>query len=380
MTQLSGAVLSLSGKAESATDSRFGPAPLAPALLTRLCADGCDRQLAFVLTHPSGNFLGHYLIEHLHKRGVACLALNTRYVGNDTFLLMERAIQDVGAGVTYLRDQGFKRIVLIGNSGGGALAAFYQAEADHLTINSLPDGRPFDIQPSDLPPVNAVALLAAHPSRASVLTDWLDPSVVDEGDIWRVDQSLNMFAPENGPPYASSWLARYRAAQAERNDRITELALSKLAAAEQSAKQSAIPVSDLPLVVHRTGADPRFLDLLIDADDRTVQNRQAAEASNYAANNMARMSSLRSWLSQWSIKLSRGDGPACIKRTTVPIFVVRYSADGIVYPSQIDRWNQAAGKRATSFVLQGARHFLRGQVELQGTLADLLVEWARALN
>ena len=198
--QLAGTFLNLSGKAESATDSRFGPAPLAPALLARLCADGCDRRVAFVLAHPSGNFISHYLIEHLHKRGAACLALNTRYVGNDAFLLMERAIQDVGTAIKYLRNQSFERIILIGNSGGGALAAFYQAEAEHLTIDALPDGTPFDIQASDLPPVDAVALLAAHPSRASVLTDWLDPSVVDERDVWGVDQNLNMFALENGPP------------------------------------------------------------------------------------------------------------------------------------------------------------------------------------
>jgi hypothetical protein len=95
---------------------------------------------------------------------------------------------------------------------------------------------------------------------------------------------------------------------------------------------------------------------------------------------MARMSSLRSWLSQWSIRLSRADGPACLKRTTVPVLVVRYSADGIVYPSQAEQWIHAAGKRSSIFVLTGARHFLRGQIDLQNTLADCLVDWGRTLN
>jgi pimeloyl-ACP methyl ester carboxylesterase len=136
----------------------------------------------------------------------------------------------------------------------------------------------------------------------------------------------------------------------------------------------------LPLIVHRTGADPRFLDISLDADDRIAQDRKAAKISNYAANSMARMSSLRSWLSQWSIRLSRADGPACLKRTTVPVLVVRYSADGIVYPSQAKRWIHAAGKRSSTFVLTGARHFLRGQIDLQNTLADRLVDWGRILN
>lgn len=43
--------------------------------------------------------MGHYLIQPLAERGVACLSLNSRYVGNDTLLRMERVIQDLGASV-----------------------------------------------------------------------------------------------------------------------------------------------------------------------------------------------------------------------------------------------------------------------------------------
>jgi len=80
-------------------------------------------RVAAIVMHPSSNFMGHYLIAPLAARGVACMGLNSRYAGNDTLLLMERAIQDLGAGVQFLRAQGFDRVVLIGNSGGAALSA-----------------------------------------------------------------------------------------------------------------------------------------------------------------------------------------------------------------------------------------------------------------
>ena len=379
MSAFGGKFIALSGKPEASTDSRFGPVPQAPALWSRLCDENCDRSLAFIVAHPSGNFLNHYLLGQLERRGAAALGINTRYVGNDTFLLMERAIQDLGAGVQFLRREGFKRIVLIGNSGGGSLAAFYQSQAENLTIKTLPDGTPFEIHADDLPPADAIALLAAHPSRASVLTDYLDPSVLDESNVSIGDPSLDMFNPENGPPYDREWLRRYRSAQLDRNERLTSIALSTLKNLD-TGSTSGLPITDLPLVIHRTGADPRFLDMSIDPDDRSAQNPESVRVSNYAANNMARMSSLRSWLSQWSVRCSRADGPACLSRTSVPVLAVRYSADGIAYTSHYDRWLSAAKSPPTTYLLKGARHFLRGQPEQQNQLADTLVDWARTLN
>ena len=130
----------------------------------RLAADGCGKRVAFVVIHPTSNFMGHYLIGPLQRRGRAILALNTRYVATIRALIMERAIQDLGAGVTFLRQRGYERIVLCGNSGGGSLAAFYQAEAERITITTTPDGVPFELRPEQLPPVDGMAMLAAHPA------------------------------------------------------------------------------------------------------------------------------------------------------------------------------------------------------------------------
>ena len=111
-----------------------------PKIYGRFADEGCGKDVAYVVLHPAVNFWNHYLVEPLNKRGRAILALNSRSVNNDSTLLMERIIQDVGAGVRFLRDQGYGKIVLIANSAGGPVMSLYQAQAEKLTINTTPDG------------------------------------------------------------------------------------------------------------------------------------------------------------------------------------------------------------------------------------------------
>lgn len=374
-----GQLVTIDVKPGSAGDSQSGLNLLAPKVFGRLAAEGCGKDVAFIVIHPSSNFLGHYLLGPMQQRGRALLALNTRYGGNDTALVMERCIQDLGAGVGFLREQGYKRVVLIGNSGGGSLVAFYQSQAEKLTIKTTPDGRPIDLSPADLPPVDGLAMVAAHPSRARVLTDWLDPSVYDETDMFGVDPSLDMFNPKNGPPYDSEWLTRYRAAQVARNERITDWALARIRALESNPDPE-LP-KDAPFLVYRTAADPRFVDLTIDPSDRKAgTTRGSAKSTNYGATNMGRICTLRSWLSQWSLRLSRADGPSSLEKTSVPVLAVTHSADTVVFPGQVGLWQKAAGTRCTHHVLKGGTHHLHGQPELVGELADKISEWASGLK
>jgi hypothetical protein len=43
----------------------------------------------------------------------------------------------------------------------------------------------------------------------------MDPAVTDERDPVAADPALDMFNPDNGPPYGAAFLARYRAAPPE---------------------------------------------------------------------------------------------------------------------------------------------------------------------
>jgi pimeloyl-ACP methyl ester carboxylesterase len=370
-----GQLVTIDVKPGSVSDSQSGLNLLAPKVFGRLATEGCGKDVAFIVIHPSSNFLGHYLLGPLQKRGRALLALNTRYGGNDTALLMERCIQDLGAGIAFLRSEGYKKVVLIGNSGGGSLVAFYQSEAERLTVTTTPDGRPINLSADDLPPADGLAMVAAHPGRAIVLTDWLDPSVYDENDMLGVDPALDMFNPKNGPPYDRSWVGRYRIAQVARNDRITDWALGRIRALETNPDPE-MP-KDAPFLVYRTSADPRFLDLTLDPSDRqSGTTRGSAKSTNYGAANLGRMCTLRSWLSQWSIRLSRADGPKCLARTSVPVLAVTHTADTVVFPSQVGLWAKAAGSRCTPYSLKDGTHHLHGQQKQIDELADTICDWA----
>ncbi|MDW8397831.1 MAG: hypothetical protein RMK90_04605 [Acetobacteraceae bacterium] len=369
-------LLILPGRPGAAGESQSGLNQAAPRIYGRLLAPPGARSAA-VLAHPTSNFLNHYLLAPLAARGIAALALNTRYAGNDTTLLMEQAIADLGAGVRHLREAGFGRVLLLGNSGGGALVSLYQAQAERRFLHDLPCGRPFPLAPEETPPADAIALFAAHPGRARTLLAWLDPSVIDEADPQATDPAWDMFNPANGPPYDPAWLAAYRERQRARRDRIEERVRARLRmlGADPSGPQ------DEALLVHRTHADPRFLDLSLDPNERAAGSIWGdPRAVNRAANAMGRFSTLRSWLSQWSAA-SRADGPARLAETSVPVLVVDHRADSSVFPSDNAAWLEAAASRpaggpARLEALPGGDHYLSGRPDLVARLADLIADFA----
>jgi len=326
-----------------------------------------------IVMHPSSNFMGHYLLDPLVQRGVSLLALNSRYAGNDSTLLMEQVIQDLGAGVRYMRER-FDRVFLIGNSGGAALCAFYQAQAENLDFDTTPAGDHIDVDPSDLPPTDGIALLAAHPGRATLIRNWIDPSVISERDPTGSNAELDVFASQNGPPFSEEFLSQYRATQKTRIDEITQRVRRRLTEIRSLNNGP----RDEAFIVYRTYADPRFVDLSLDPNDRQPGGNRgdSARAVNYGTNNLARFTTLTSWLSQWSPN-SRADGPASLARTSVPVLQLEYTADGSVFPCDIRAWRTAAGAREEYHAIKGANHYLKGQPELLEEVADRVVEWSR---
>lgn len=290
---------------------------------------------------------------------------------------MERAIQDLGVGITFLRSRGYDRVILIGNSGGAALVAFYQQQAERLTIDTTPDGRAIHLASRDLPQADAIALLGAHVGRARTLTEMLDPSVVDESDPTGIAADLDMFDPRNGPPYDRQFLSRYRAAQRDRNDRLTDRALSQL----RRLSGDDNPDADQAMLTHRTVADPRYLDLTLDPNERKIGSIWGdAKRVNSAANGPAQFGTLRSFLSQWSLRCSRADGPACLAATSVPVLNMEYAADQIVFPSHIAEWSRAASGRCTEHRVAAAPHYPQSDPGLVAHIADTLIAWGDALR
>jgi hypothetical protein len=210
---------------------------------------------------------------------------------------------------------------------------------------------------------------------------WIDPSVFDEDDPLAANFDVDMYDERNGPPYPAAFIAHFRAAQQDRLRRIDQWVLARLALLRRQ-KAPGSP-RDQVFVIHRTHADPRFLDLALDANDREVgsvwgQGATGARAVNYAASQMGRITSLTAFLSQWS-PLSRADGPANLAKTSVPVLLHTYTADQSTFPSTRDAWLAAGGSRIRNIDLRGGTHYLAGQPQLVAQVADEMAAWMLAL-
>lgn len=364
----------------AALESQSGLQLLRPRIYGALAEAAGPKRIAAIVMHPTSNFMGHYLLQPLAARGIGCLGLNSRYAGNDSLLLMERVIQDLGAGVQYLRARGYDKVVLVGNSGGASLAAFYQAQAERLTIETLLDGDPSGLSPRDLPPVDGLALCAAHEGRSTLMRRWIDPSVIDEQDPLSADPLLDMYDPAN-QPFTPAFLARFEAGQQARLARIEAWVEARL----RLLRRQGAPGSprDQTFLIHRTHADPRCLDLRLDANDRQVgsvwgQGAEGARAVNYAASQMGRITSLTAFLSQWSSR-SRADGPSNLAKTRVPVLLCTYTADQSTFPSTREAWLRAGGARIRNVDIVGGNHYLAGQPALVEQVANEMADWMRGL-
>ena len=136
----------------------------------------------------------------------------------------------------------------------------------------------------------------------------------------------------------------------------------------------------MAFVIHRTLADPRCLDPSIDANDRVPNSTVwgPPKLQNYAANSMGRYTSLTGYLSQWSAS-SRGDGPANLARTTVPVLLLVHTADASVFPSDMDEWAASAKGRVERHPLRGGNHYLAGQPHLVTEAADKIAAFTHRL-
>ncbi|MFM7120159.1 MAG: alpha/beta hydrolase, partial [Gammaproteobacteria bacterium] len=178
----------------------------------------------FVFSHPVGGGAFLPIMNQLARAGLHVLYVNTHYRGNDSALIMEKCLLDLGAGIRDAKERfGYETIVLGGWSGGGSLALFYQEQATQPTLDHTPAGDPIDLRGAGLVAADGIILMAAHVSRSVTLTEWLDASIIDERNPDHRNAALDLYHPANPaqPPYSADFLAAYRAAQIDRNRRIT---------------------------------------------------------------------------------------------------------------------------------------------------------------
>ena len=330
-----------------------------------------------VFMHPASTLQLLPVPRAMAATGAHVLCAGSRYQRNDTALIMEKVLLDLGAYIRHAKTVwGYRYVVLVGWSGGGALAVSYQGEAENPSITHTPAGDPVNVKGAGLIPADAVIYQAAHLSRAHLLAEAIDPSVRDEANPDDREVELDIYDPRNPnqPPYAQEYIARYREAQRTRMQRITKWARAKL----QELKQRGTGEVERPFIVHRTLADPRFLDPALDPNDRKPRwcYMGNPETVNTGPVGLARFTTLRSWLSQWSLDDSCGNGLENAKRMRAPLLVVENSADDAVpktHPTML--YEAAASPDKTFRVIKGATHYYAGQPELLQEATALIRSW-----
>ncbi len=331
-----------------------------------------------IFMHPSSTLqLLPLPREMVAREGVHVLCAASRYAKNDTALILEKVLLDLGAYIRHAREVlGYEHVVLGGWSGGGALAMFYQEQAESPTITHTPAGDPIDLVGAGLIPADGIVYQAAHLSRARLLVDMIDPSVRNELDPDDRDASLDIYDPANPnqPPYTSTFISHYRQAQFDRVRRITARVKNLLG--ELRARKTG--ELERGFIVHRTLADPRFLDPALDPNGRRPGWCYLGnpETVNTGPVGLARFSTLRSWLSQWSIDDSKGDALSCAQRVKAPLLVIENGADDAVpqpHPRQVYEASSSADKQFQ--VIAGATHYYAGQPAQLAQAIQLITGW-----
>jgi len=332
---------------------------------------GRSPSTAFVATHYNVDFSEHYLASFMAERGFGFLGWNTRFRGNEAHFLLDHALAEIGVGMRWLREQaGVERVVLLGNSGGGSLMAAYQSQAVEPNVRPVAGMRPLPAI-EDLPAGDALIALAAHSGRPEVLTNWLDPSVAIESDPLSADPSVDPFNAENGPPYSEDFQRRYRAAQRDRNERITDWALAQIDELSSSRAR------DRLFTVFRSWADLRMIDPSIEPSDRRPNWCYLGDPmrANYGVFGVGTVSTLRSWLSMWSLRTSQCIAAPHLARITVPSLVVHATADACVYESDARALYDALATPDKTLEFIKADHYLQEPEGSRNQAADLIAAW-----
>jgi len=329
---------------------------------------------AFIATHYNVDFSEHYMAELMATRGYGFLGWNTRFRGAESYFTLENALIDIGVGVRWLREEaGVENVVLLGNSGGGSLMAAYQSQATEPNLTPLL-GVPVPEAALALPPCDYYVSTNAHPGRPEVLTNWFDPSITDERDPMSVDPELDMYNPDNGPPYSAEFMARYRAGQVARNHRLTAWALEEL---ERVRAKGGF---DRMFNLYRAWADPRYLDGSLDPNDREVGVCYLGSPKffNYSPFGIGSSNTIRTWLSMWSLEYSQCRGIPHLERVRVPSLVVQSMADAGVFPvdAHIIHDNLAAADKTLEFI--AGDHYLQTPDDARDVVADRVAGWLQA--
>ena len=335
-----------------------------------------------LMMHPTSDWKSHFMTKLLAQRGFGVIGCTNRYTGREAELILEDTLIDWAACVDFLRASGYQKVIGIGYSGGGEIAAGYHSEAVHPQIKVSPMGDFPDFTKHTLSPLDGLVLLNAHAGRPHSITRSLDPSVggVDGNDPLDYDASLDMFNPANGPPFSAEFRKKYHAAQIERNHTITRWCQSVVDRIKKLGNPS---MTDLTFLVHRADANLAFLDKGDDASGLTIW-AEDPRIANYTpgplrgANTRLRAMTVKSWLSQRGLSSSQFDLFQFLPNCHIPTLVICGTADEGGTDQSQAMFDAAPDPGKQLVWVKDLTHFMRGQDDKQAEVADAIAQFARA--
>jgi len=369
-------------------------------------------KVAAVIMHPRVDFSHHYTIPRLVEAGIACLAANTRNPNNDTTTVHEEILLDLNACVRFLKlERGVEHVVLIGNSGGGSLGAFFQSQATRAPGDRLattPGGAATALPHAEMIPADALILISAHKGQGMVMNECIDPAVIDEMDPMRSDPSLDMYSEENGfvlPPdwseYSDDFVARYRAAQLARVKRLDDRARQLIAENTQASELKSLPdfavwsaderhsvlrreAFQPVMTIYRTMANPHYVDRHLDPSPREYGSllSDRPDLMNHQILGFGRLASPHAWLSTWSGLSSNANLLRTLPEIRVPTLVVNAGRDREIYPSVDAKpiFDAVGAEDRTYLEFPEARHYFEPEFGAREApdvekLMDAVVPW-----
>ncbi len=193
------------------------------------------KSVTVVMMHSDDVYYGFVPGPELARRGYTVVAGAVQR-SEEPF---DQKVKDLAQAVSYAREiRPNDRLVLLGHSGGASLVSAYQAIAENGEKIFQDEGRIVPL-PSvgKLVAADAVMFLDANFGNGVMTVMSLEPGLVDEDCGRRIDPAFDLFSAENGwsdsgVHYSDEFVSDYVHAQEERNARLIDYALGRLAAVE----------------------------------------------------------------------------------------------------------------------------------------------------
>ena len=374
---------------------------------------------AVVVMHPRADFTHHYIIPRLVDAGIACLGANTRNPNNDVTTIHEEIILDVASCVSWLKNKrGVKNVILVGNSGGGALNGFYQAQAKAgkgKRVAKTPGGRRTHLNDAEMIAADGLVYISTHKGEGMIMNEIIDPSVVDENHPHLTDPALDMYDTGNGfltpskfdgtdaqwSQYDDGFIKRFRAGQVERIKRIDAIARAMIAENERAEELHGDPdfaklsperqrevlrreAFEPMLIIYRTMANLHYVDRHLDPSARDYGSifSPRPDLMNWKFFGFGRYATPHAWLSTWSGVSSQANQLHDLPQITEPSLFINAGKDQEIFPKTdaIPMFSAMGSKDKTYVDFPQARHYFEpefGSREAPDVekVMDIVVPW-----